>query len=86
MTDLISRVPSILEASTAAKAARDEVVKAEHSLAMAAEFARYALEDYAHRPDIAALLDALAVYQAAQTAREAAGTALIAALEKELDR
>ena len=86
MTDLISRVPSILEASAAAKAAQDEVVKAEHSLAMAAEFARYALEDYAHRPDIAALLDALAVYQAATTAREAAGAALIAALEKELDR
>ena len=86
MTDLISRVPSILEASAAAKAAQDEVVKAEHSLAMAAEFARYALEDYAHRPDIAALLDALAAHQAATTAREAAGAALIAALEKELDR
>ena len=65
---------------------RDEVVKAEHSLAMAAEFARYALEDYAHRPDIAALLDALAAYRAAQTAREAANTALTAALEKALDR
>ena len=77
---------SILEASTAAKAAQDEVVKAEHSLAMAAEFARYTLEDYAHRPDIAALLDALAVYQAAQTAREAATAALTAALEKGLDR
>ena len=86
MTDLIARVPSILDASAAVNAARDEVVKAEHSLAMAAEFARYALEDYAHRPDIADLLDALAVYQAAQTAREAAGAALIAALEKELDR
>ena len=86
MTDSIARVPSILEASTAAKAAQDEVVKAEHSLAMAAEFARYALEDYAHRPDIAALLDALAVYRAAQTAREAATVALTAALEKELDR
>ena len=84
MTDLIS--PSILEASTAAKAAQDEMVKAEHSLAMAAEFARYALEDYAHRPDIADLLDALAAHQAATTAREAAGAALIAALEKELDR
>ena len=45
-----------------------------------------AVEDYAHRPAIAALLDALTAYQAAQTAREAAGTALIAALEKELDR
>ena len=86
MTDLIARAPSTLEASTAVKAAQDEVVKAEQSLLMAVEFARYALEDYAHRPDIAALLDALAVYQAAQTAREAANTALIAALEKELDR
>ena len=86
MTDSIARVPSILDASAAVNAAQDEVVKAEHSLAMAAEFARYALEDYAHRPDIAALLDALAVYQAAQTARGAATTALIAALEKELDR
>ena len=86
MTDLIARVPSILEASTAAKAAQDEVVKAEHSVLMAAEIAQYALEDYAHRPDVAALLDALAVYQAAQTAREAASAALVAALEKELDR
>ena len=86
MTDSIARVPSILDASAAVNAAQDEVVQAEHSLAMAAEFAQYALEDYAHRPDIAALLDALAVYQAATTAREAAGTALIAALEKELDR
>ena len=86
MTDSISRVPSILEASAAANAARDEVAKAERSVLLAAEFARYALEDYAHRPAIAALLDALTAYQAAQTAREAAGTALIAALEKELDR
>ena len=86
MTDLIARVPSILDASAAVNAARDEVVKAEHSLAMAAEFARYALEDYAHRHDIADLLDALAAHQAATTAREAAGAALIAALEKELDR
>ena len=77
---------TVLEALRHAQAARDEVVKAEHSLAMAAEFARYALEDYAHRPDITVLLDALAVYQAAQTARGAATTALIAALEKELDR
>lgn len=77
---------TILEASAAVHAAQDELVKAEHSLAMAAEFARYALEDYAHRPDIAALLDALAVYRAAQTAREAATVALTAALEKELDR
>lgn len=77
---------TVLEALRHAQATRDEVVKAEHSLAMAAEFARYALEDYAHRPDIADLLDALAVYQAATTAREAAGAALIAALEKELDR
>ena len=77
---------TVLEALRHTQAARDEVVKAEHSLAMAVEFARYALEDYAHRPDIAALLDALAVYQAATTAREAAGAALIAALEKERDR
>lgn len=77
---------TVLEALRHAQAARDEVVRAEHSLAMAAEFARYALEDYAHRPDIADLLDALAVYQAATTAREAATAALIAALEKELDR
>ena len=86
MTDLIARVPSILEASAAANAAQDEVVKAERSVLLAAEFAQYTLEDYAHRPDIAALLDALAVYQAAQTAREAATVALTAALEKELDR
>ena len=86
MTDLIARAPSILEASTAAKAAQDEVVKAEWSLLLAAEFARYALEDYAHRPDIAALLDALAAHQAAAAARETAVAALIAALEKELDR
>ena len=77
---------TVLEALRHTQAARDEVVKAEHSLAMAAEFAQYTLEDYAHRPDIAALLDALAVYRAAQTAREAATVALTAALEKELDR
>lgn len=77
---------TVLDALRHTQAARDEVVKAEHSLAMAAEFARYALEDYAHRPDIADLLDALTTYQAAQTAREAATVALIAALEKELDR
>lgn len=77
---------TVLEALRHESATRDEVVKAEHSLAMAAEFARYTLEDYAHRPDIAALLDALAVYQAAQTAREAAGTALIDALTKALDQ
>ena len=77
---------TVLEALRHTQAARDEVVKAEHSLAMAAELARYALEDYAHRPDIADLLDALAAHQAATTAREAAGAALIAALEKELDR
>ena len=86
MTDLIARAPSTLEAYAAVKAAQDEVVKAEQSLLMAVEFARYALEDYAHRPDIAALLDALAAYRAAQTAREAANTALTAALEKALDR
>ena len=77
---------TVLEALRHTQAARDEVVKAEHSLALVAEFARYALEDYAHRPDIAALLDALAAHQAATTAREAATAALIAALEKELDR
>ena len=86
MTDLIARVPTILEASTAAKAAQDEVVKAERSLLLAAEFAQYTLEDYAHRPAIAALLDALTTYQAAEAARETAVAALIAALEKELDR
>ena len=86
MTDLTSRPPSVLDALRHSQAMRDEVVKAEHSLAMAAEFARYALEDYAHRPDVAALLDALAAHQAATTAREAAGAALTAALEKELDR
>ena len=86
MTDPIARVPSILEASTAAKAAQDEVAKAERFVLMAVEFAQYALEDYADRPAIAAVFDALTAYQAAQTAREAAGAALIAALEKELDR
>ena len=86
MTDLIARVPSILDASAAVNAAQDEVVRAKCSLLLAAEFAQYAIEDYAHRPDIAALLDALAAYRAAQTAREAANTALTAALEKELDR
>ncbi len=68
---------------SAAKAAQDEVVKAEHSVLMAAEIAQYALEGYAHRPAIAAVLDALTAYQAA---REAATAALVAALEKELDR
>ena len=77
---------TVLEAAAAANAAQDEVVKAERGLLLAAEFAQYTLEDYAHRPDIAALLNALAAYQAATTAREAAGAALIAALEKELDR
>ena len=77
---------TILEASTAAKAAQDEVVKAEWSLLLAVEIAQYALEDYADRPAIAAVLDALTAYQGAQTAREAAVAALIAALEKELDR
>ena len=86
MTDLTSRPPSVLEASSAANAAQDEVAKAERSVLLAAEFARYALEDYAHRPDIAALLDALTVCQAAEAAREAARAALIDALEKELDR
>ena len=86
MTDLISRVPSILEASTAAKAAQDEAVKAEWSLLLAVEIAQYALEDYADRPAIAAVLDALTDYQAAQTARQAARDTLAAALDKELDR
>ena len=86
MTDLIARVPSILEASTAVNAAQDEVVRAKCSLLLAAEFAQYAIEDYADRPDIAALLDALAAHQAAAAARETAVAALIAALEKELDR
>ena len=86
MTDLTSRPPTIPEASTATKAAQDEVVKAERSVLLAAEFAQYTLEDYAHRPDIAALLDALTDYQAAQTARQAARDTLAAALEQELDR
>ena len=38
------------------------------------------------RPDIAAALDALTAYQGAQTDYESAGTALIDALTKELDR
>ena len=86
MTDSIARVPSILEASTAANAAQAEVAKAERPVLMAVEFAQYTLEDYADRPAIAAVLDALTAYQGAQTAREAAVAALIAALEKELDR
>ena len=77
---------TILEASTAAKTARDEVVKAEQSLLMAVEIAQYALEDYADRPAIAAVLDALTDYQAAETARQAARDTLAAALDKELDR
>lgn len=77
---------TVLDALRHESATRDEVVKAERSVLLAAEFARYTLEDYAHRPDIAALLDALAAHQAATTARETANTALIAALEKELDR
>ena len=77
---------TVLEASAAAKVAQDEVVKAERSLLLAAEFAQYTLEDYAHRPDIAAVLDAITAYQAAQTARQAARDTLAAALDKELDR
>ena len=77
---------TVLEASAAAKVAQDELVKAEHSLAMAVEIAQYALEDYAHRPAIAAVLDALTDYQTAQTARQAARDTLAAALDKELDR
>ena len=86
MTDLIARAPSILEVSTAAKAAQDEVVKAESSLLMAVEIAQYALEDYAHRPAIAAVLDAITAYQATETARQAARDTLTAAHTKELDR
>ncbi len=77
---------TVLEASAAAKAAQDELVKAEHSVLMAAEIAQYALEDYADRPAIAALLDALTAYQAAEAARQRARDTLAAALEKELDR
>ena len=77
---------TVLEAAAAANAAQDEVVKAERSLLLAAEFAQYTLEDYAHRPDIAALLDALTVYQAAEAARRTASDALAAAVKKELDR
>ena len=86
MTDSIARVPSILEASTAANAAQAEVAKAERSVLLAVEIAQYALEDYADRPAIAAVLDALTVRQAAEAAREAAGVALIAALDQEFDR
>ena len=86
MTDLTSRPPSILEASTAAKAAQDEVVKAVRSLLLAVEIAQYALEDYAHRPAIAAVLDAITAYQAADAARQAASADLAAALKQEFDR
>ena len=86
MTDLIARVPSILDASAAVNAAQDEVVRAKCSLLLAAEFAQYAIEDYADRPAIAALLDALTVYQAAEAARRTASDALAAAVKKELDR
>ena len=86
MTDFIARVPSILEASAAANAAQAEVAKAERFVLMAVEFAQYTLADYADRPAVAALLDALTDYRGAQTAREAAGVALIDALTKELDR
>lgn len=77
---------TVLEALRHESATRDEVVKAERFVLMAAEFAQYALEDYADRPAVAALLDALTAYQAAEAARETANTALTAALEKELDR
>ena len=86
MTDLTSRPPSILEASGAVNGAQDEVVRAKCSLLLAAEFAQYAIEDYADRPAIAALLDALTVYQAAEAARRTASDALAAAVKKELDR
>ena len=77
---------SILEASAAVNASQDEVVRAKCSLLLAAEFAQYAIEDYADRPAIAALLDALTVYQAAEAARRTASDALAAAVKKELDR
>ena len=76
---------SILEASAAVNAAQDEVVRAKYSLLLAAEFAQYAIEDYADRPAIA-LLDALTVYQAAEAARRTASDALAAAVKQELDR
>ena len=38
------------------------------------------------RPDVAALLDALAAHQAAEAARRTASDALAAAVKKELDR
>ena len=75
---------TIPEASTAVQAAQDEVVKAERSLLLAAKCAQYALEDYAHRPAFAAVLDALAAYQAADAARQEASDTLTAALTKEL--
>ena len=77
---------SILEASAAVNAAQDEVVRAKCSLLLAAEFAQYAIEDYADRGDSGALLDALTVYQAAEAARRTASDALAAAVKKELDR
>ena len=77
---------TVLDALRHESATRDEVVKAEHSLAMAVEIAQYALEDYAHRPAIAAVLDALTAHQATETARQAARDTLAAALKQELDR
>lgn len=87
MTDLTPHPPSALEASAAAKVAQDEVAKAERSVRMAAEFARYALEDVRAIPDLLHdIADALTDYQAAVEARDAAMVAVIAALEKELGR
>lgn len=87
MTDLTPHPPSALEASAAAKVAQDEVAKAERSGRMAAEFARYALEDVRAIPDLLHdIADALTDYQAAVEARDAAMVAVIASLEKELGR
>lgn len=84
MTDFTPHPP---EASAAAKVAQDEVAKAERSVRMAAEFARYALEDVRAIPDLLHdIADALTDYQAAVEARDAAMVAVIAALEKELGR
>ena len=67
---------NISDAYAAVRAAEDEVFKAEHSLTMAVEFAQYALEDYADRPAITALLDALTAYQDAEKTRRAASDTL----------
>lgn len=70
---------NISDAYAAVRAAEDEVFKTERSLAMAVELAQYALEDYVDRPVIAALLDTLTAYQAAEkTRREASDTLSVA--------